>query len=75
MKPLEKTNTIFGGLKLTETLYNELKQIKQLFDQQTDKVESGNAERDFLKKNLKELSNRYILQKKTIGQLKAQLNT
>jgi len=50
MKPLQEPNTIFEGLKLTETLYNELTNLKAKFDGLYDQIDTGNSERDLLRK-------------------------
>ena len=54
IKPLQETNTIFEGLKLTETLFNELTNLKAQFDSLHDQIETGKAERELLRKKLRQ---------------------
>ena len=59
IKPLQETTTIFEGLKLTETLYSELTNLKAQFDGLYDKIDAGNAERELLRKKVKQYAKRY----------------
>jgi len=64
---------VFGDLKLTEILAEELKNVKALLDDLKENLESALIERDLLKKELGGLKNKYILQKKEFNIIRSQL--
>lgn len=64
---------MFGDLKLTEILAEELKNVKALLDDLKENLESALIERDLLKKELGGLKNKYILQKKEFNIIRSQL--